>query len=74
MERLAKDGLSRIFGSLNQDAEQNDLISYLKKDLNEHRERIDRVYVHFVFKGDVDAIEKAKDSRTVEKTSRTERI
>ena len=60
MERLAKDGLGRIFGNPNQDAEQNDLISYLKKDLKEHRERIDRVYVHFVFKGDVNAAENSE--------------
>src|SRR5258708_14825073 len=60
MERLSKDGLSRIFGNPNQDAEQNDLISYLKKDLKEHRELINRVYIHFVFKGDVDVAEKSE--------------
>lgn len=60
MERLAKDGLARVFGSQTQDPTQNDLLSYLKKDLKEHRERIDRVYVHFVFKGDVDAAEKSE--------------
>ncbi len=59
MERLANDGLARVFGNPKQDADQNDLISYLKKDVKEHRERIDRVYVHFVFKGDVDAAEKS---------------
>lgn len=57
MERLAKDGLVRVFGNPKQDAAQNDLVTYLKKDLKELRERIDRVYVHFVFKGDVDAAE-----------------
>lgn len=57
MERLAKDGLARVFGSLDQDPEQNEMIRYLKKDLNEHRELIDRVYLHFVFKGEVDAAE-----------------
>jgi len=60
MERLAKDGLARIFGNPTQDAGQNDLISYLKKDLKENRERIDRVYIAFVFKGDVDAAEKSE--------------
>lgn len=60
MERLAKDGLARVFGNPNQDAKQNDLIAYLKKDLKEHRERIDRVYVHFDFKGDVDTAEKSE--------------
>ncbi len=60
MERLAKNGMARIFGNPHQDAAQNDLISYLKKDLRENRELIDRVYVHFVFKGDVDAAEKSE--------------
>jgi len=60
MERLTKDGLSRVFGNPFQDAGQNDLISYLKKDLKEHKELIDRVYVHFIFKGDVDAAEKSE--------------
>jgi len=60
MERLAKDGLARVFGSTNQDPAQNDLLSYLKKDLKEYRLLIDRVYVHFVFKGDVDAAERSE--------------
>ena len=60
MERLAQDGLARIFGSTNQDPNQNEVITYLKKDLKEHREGIDRVYVRFVFKGDVDKAEKAE--------------
>ena len=60
MERLAKDGLARIFGSTNQDPGQNDVLSYLKKDLREHRELINRVYIHFVFKGDVDAAERSE--------------
>lgn len=60
MERLARDGLCRIFGNPDQDAAQNDLLIYLKKDLEESREIIDRVYVHFVFKGDVDAAERSE--------------
>ena len=39
---------------------QNDVLSYLKSDLREHRELINRVYVHFVFKGDVDAAERSE--------------
>ena len=57
MERLPKSGLNRVFGNPDQDPAQNDLIRYLKKDLKENREIIDHVYVHFVFKGDVDAAE-----------------
>ena len=43
MERLAKDGLARVFGSTNQDPDQNDVLSYLKNDLRECRELINRV-------------------------------
>jgi hypothetical protein len=60
MERLAKDGLFRVFGNPAQDPSQSDLLGYLKKDLREYRDLIDRVYVHFVFKGDVDAAEKSE--------------
>lgn len=60
MERLAKDGLSRVFGAQDQDPGQNEVIGYLKKDLKELKAVIDRVYVHFVFKGDVDAAEKSE--------------
>jgi len=60
MERLAKDGLARVFGNPNQDSQQNDLLTYLKKDLKESREVIDRVYVHFVFKGDTDSAERSE--------------
>jgi hypothetical protein len=60
MDRLIKDGVPRIFGNPLQDGQQNDLLSYLKKDLNECREIVDRVYVHFVFKGDVDATDKSE--------------
>jgi len=60
MERLAKDGFARVFGSTSQDPIQNDVLSYLKNDLREKRELIDRVYVHFVFKGEVDAAERSE--------------
>lgn len=61
MERLAKDGLARIFGgSRSQDSTQNDVLSYLRKDLREYKEKINSVYVHFVYKGDVDMAEKSE--------------
>ena len=61
MERLAKDGLARIFGAATtQDSTHNDVLSYLRRDLREYKEKIDRVYVHFVYKGDVDAAEKSE--------------
>lgn len=60
MERLSKDGLQRIFGNPLQDREQNELLTYLKKELRENRQLIGGVYLHFVFKGDPDAIEKSE--------------
>jgi hypothetical protein len=59
MERLAKDGLARIFNGANQDPNQNDVVSHLKRSLREQKELVDRVYIHFVFKGDVNAAEKS---------------
>jgi AIPR protein len=60
MIRLTESGIDRIFGNPLQDASQNPLLGYLKKELNEGREQIDRVYIHFVFKGDVDAADKSE--------------
>ncbi len=57
MERLAKDGMKRMFGSAPPDAKQNEYLQVLAHDLDESRELIDRVFVHFVFKGDLDVAE-----------------
>jgi hypothetical protein len=55
LERLAKDGMERIFGNPLQDANQNEYLRFLKHDLYEHQDVIDRVYIRFIFKGDVEA-------------------
>jgi hypothetical protein len=60
MERLVNDGLPRIFGNPLQDASQNDLLTYLKKDLKEIRQAVEGVYIHFVFKGNPDAVENSE--------------
>jgi hypothetical protein len=60
MDRLTKDGMARVFGSAGPDPQKGDLLIYLRKDLTECRDLIDRVYVHFVFKGDIDAAEKSE--------------
>ena len=57
MERLAKDGLPRIFGNALQDPLQNEFLRYLGQDLREHRNLIERVYIQFVFKGDLATVE-----------------
>src|ERR1017187_570004 len=55
LDRTADDGIARIFGDPLQDPGQNELVAQLKAELEEHQALIDRVYIHFVFKGDVDA-------------------
>src|SRR6266436_4937146 len=59
LERLAKEGMERIFGNALQDPEQNELLRNLKADLYEYRSLIQRVFVHYVFKGDSEAAEKS---------------
>jgi hypothetical protein len=60
MERLAQDGIERIFGAETQDPKKADLLSYLRRDLEENRHAIERVFVQFVFKGDLEAVEKSE--------------
>jgi hypothetical protein len=60
MVRLAKEGLTRLFGNPLQDPHQNEFLRYLHKDLREHRELIERVYVQLIFKGDVNAAENSE--------------
>lgn len=59
-DRIADDGIPRIFGNPLQDPKQNESVAQLKADLEEHQALIDRVYLHFVFKGDVDAAENSE--------------
>lgn len=60
LDRITNDGIPRIFGDPLQDPKQNELVAQLKAELEEHQALLDRVYVHFVFKGDVDAAENSK--------------
>jgi len=60
MDRIADHGIPRIFGDPLQDPGQNDLVARLKAEIEEHQALIDRVYIHFVFKGDVDAAENSE--------------
>ena len=63
LERLAKDGMERIFGDPLQDPDQNELIRQLKSELYENQALIDRVYIQFIFKGDVDAADNSAGLR-----------
>lgn len=60
LERLSKDGLERIFGSPLADPNQNELLNTLRADLYEHKSLIERVLVHFVFKGETEAAENSE--------------
>ncbi len=59
LDRISKDGFDVIFGERSPDPNQNDVIHRLKADLFEHQSLIDRVFMHFVFKGDTDAVERS---------------
>lgn len=54
LERLTVDGMNRIFGNPINDPCRNEVLRSLKSDLEEARSLIERVYIHFVFKGDAD--------------------
>lgn len=56
-ERLATAGMQRIFGSSPVDSQKNEVLRSLRADLEEARALIERVYIHFVFKGDVEKAE-----------------
>ncbi len=57
LERMAVAGMQRIFGSAPVDPKKNEVLRSLRADLGEVRTLIERVYIHFVFKGDVEKAE-----------------
>lgn len=59
IELLIKVGMATIFGSERPATEVNRLVYRLKGDLSEHKALIERVYIRFVFKGNVDDAEKS---------------
>lgn len=59
MERLAKDGMQRIFGVGMPDPYKNELLNRLRGELSE-KPRIDRVFLHMVFMGDIEKVENSK--------------
>jgi hypothetical protein len=62
-ERLIKDGMEMIFGNPLQDSNLNPTIRKLKYELEEYKSLIDKVYLLFVFNGD---IEKANGSKMLD--------
>lgn len=60
IERLAKDGLDRVFGDSLVDPNQNDILNTLRAELKESRSLIERVLIHFVFKGELEAAENSE--------------
>ncbi len=63
LERLAKVGMERIFGSATADPAQNELLNYLRADLYEMKALVDRVFIQFVFKGDREAADNSEGLR-----------
>ncbi len=59
-ERLIESGMNRMFGNSLQDAQQNQLLLQLRRDLFEKKDLISRVLIHFVFKGDPVEAERSK--------------
>jgi len=60
LARLATNGMQLIFGGQFQDPKKNEMLSSLYADLAENRELVNKVYVQFVFKGDVDKAEESQ--------------
>lgn len=63
LERIATDGLERIFGDPKQDQQQNRLLDSLKAALYEQGAVVERVFIQCVFLGDV---RKAEDNKHLE--------
>ncbi len=59
LERIISNGLERIFGDPYEDPSMASLLVNLKTDLFEYKSLIDKIYIQFVFKGDVEAAEKS---------------
>jgi hypothetical protein len=64
LDRLAKDGMNRVFGNPMADPVANEFLNMLRAELHEFRSAIKHVLVHFVFKGDVDAAEESEGLRS----------
>ncbi len=64
LDRLAKEGMNRIFGNPMADPQANELLNTLRAELHEYRSAIKHVLVHFVFKGDVDSAEESEGLRS----------
>jgi hypothetical protein len=60
LERLIRNGLERVFGNPLQDPNQNNLVVRMKTVLFENQSIIDRIFIHFVFNGDVVKAEQSK--------------
>lgn len=60
LKRIIEDGFERIFGAHSQDQTQNQVLLRLKRTLLEDASVIDRVFLHFVFKGDPETAERSQ--------------
>jgi hypothetical protein len=68
LDRLAKEGMNRLFGNPMADPTANELLNMLRAELHEYRSAIKHVLVHFVFKGNVDAADESEGLRNRRET------
>ena len=59
-QRLIKDGLERVFGNTYQDQSQNQVLIKLRSCLVENRDVINKVFIHFIFDGEIEKAEQSK--------------
>jgi hypothetical protein len=62
MQRLTTDGLKRIFGNAQTDPYKSEILNTLQGELSE-KPRIDHVFVHMVFMGDLEKVDGSKGLR-----------
>ncbi len=59
MDRIAKDGISRVFGNPMADPDKNEFLNDLRRELEE-RPKVDRVFIHMVFMGEADKVNSSR--------------
>ncbi|MCZ8157213.1 MAG: AIPR family protein [Leptospira sp.] len=61
MDQIKNEGLGQIFESANhKDAKKNGFLNRIISELEENKNVIENIYLHFVFKGDVESAENSK--------------
>ena len=59
-KRLITEGIDQVFGNPKQQPRKNSLIAQLKSDLLENQSLIDKVFIRFIFNGEVETAENSR--------------